>query len=230
MQGYALSLNEFSNVSLNFLFIKNFWALIARIRSLPWVNYHMFLQISTIWESFGTMIAWVWFLPWMDSQMFFKLWFSETALEHWLQGYGFSPQWILKWIAKLPSCEKSFSAFFALVWLTKKSKQSSIPPLVENNEVVNSNNEKVTIFNNFFAEKASLPSFEEEAPELDKMEDIPDLNVINTSPFEVSACIKKLKKSHHLMGRTLQSLELIQVKVHCCKNCSKKRCSCLFVK
>ena len=101
--GTALSRNEFSNVSLNFLFIKNFWALIARIRSLPWVNYHMFLQISTIWESFGTTIALVWFLPWMDSQMFFKLWFSETALEHWLQGYGFSPQWILKWIAKLPS-------------------------------------------------------------------------------------------------------------------------------
>ena len=46
--------------------------------------------------------------------------------------------------------------FEILLRLTKKSKQSSIPPLVENNEVVNSNDEKVTIFNIFFAEKLSL--------------------------------------------------------------------------
>ena len=85
--------------------------------------------------------------------------------------------------------------FEILLRLTKKNKHSSIPPLVDNEKVINGNDEKATIFNNFFTEKSSLSSSEDEAPELEKMEDIPDLDLINTSPFEVSACIKKLKKS-----------------------------------
>ena len=66
--GFALSLNEFSNVSLNFLFIKKFWALIGRIRSLP---------------------------EWIIT-CFFKFPQSEKTLGQQLHGYGFSPEWILK--------------------------------------------------------------------------------------------------------------------------------------
>ena len=63
--------------------------------------------------------------------------------------------------------------FEILLRLTKKYKNSSIPPIVENDLIVNSAEEKSDIFNNFFAEKSSLPSFDDEAPELEKL-DVPE--------------------------------------------------------
>ena len=90
---------------------------------------------------------------------------------------------------------RSFEHFEILLRLTKKSKHSAIPPLIENGNVVQDENSKCKIFNDFFSEKSTLPSAEDEPPILERFENVPDLNMLNTSPFEVSSFIKKLKKS-----------------------------------
>ena len=103
--------------------------------------------------------------------------------------------------------------FEILLRLTKKFKHSNIPPIVENEKVVNSATEKSNIFNQFFAEKSSLESFDDDAPDLEKL-DVPDLDVINTSPFEISACIKKLKKSAFShCGISAQYIQMISSKI-----------------
>ena len=116
--------------------------------------------------------------------------------------------------ATLRNCDlKPKKKFEILLRLTKKYKNSSIPPIVEDDVIVNSAKEKSDIFNNFFAEKSSLPSFEDNAPELEKL-DIPELDTINTSPFEVSACIKKLKKSAFShCGLSGQYIQMISKKI-----------------
>ena len=53
----------------------------------------------------------------------------------------------------------------------------------------------IRTFNDFFNAKSTLPSAEDEPPNLEKFENVPDFDMLNTSPFEVSAFIKKLKKS-----------------------------------
>ena len=104
--------------------------------------------------------------------------------------------------------------FEILLKLTKKNKHSSIPPLVEDDKVYNSDEEKANIFNKFFAEKSSLPSSNDEPPELERLADVPDFDVLNTSPYEISSFIKKLKKSAFShCGISAQFIQMISKKV-----------------
>ena len=86
--------------------------------------------------------------------------------------------------------------FGILLKLMKNSKFSNTPPLVEDDKVINDPHEKSNIFNKFFASKSSVPNYDDPAPNLQKREEIPSLNSINTSPFELSKIIRNLKKSH----------------------------------
>ena len=111
------------------------------------------------------------------------------------------------------TAKKKFDILFKL---TKKNKHSSIPPLSEKDEIIVSEKEKTNIFNKFFSEKSTLPTAEEDPPELERLEDVPELSVLNTSPFEVSRFIKTLKKaafSH--CGLSSQFIKMISSKVRC---------------
>ena len=78
----------------------------------------------------------------------------------------------------------------------KNNKFSSISPLNENGEIINDPKEKGQIFNNFFNSKSKVCGFEDEPPHLDKIENVPFLSVVNTSPLEVGKLLRTLKKSH----------------------------------
>ena len=78
----------------------------------------------------------------------------------------------------------------------KNNKFSNIPPLIENDKIVQDPLEKSNIFNNFFASKSTVPSENDPVPILDKKEGITPLNKLNTSPLEVAKIIRNIKKSH----------------------------------
>ena len=53
---------------------------------------------------------------------------SENALEHWLQGNSFSPEYVVKWVFKLSTFEKAlvhwllgngFSPVWVLEWVSR---------------------------------------------------------------------------------------------------------------
>ena len=57
-------------------------------------------------------------------------------------------------------------------------------------------NEKSNIFNAFFTSKSTVPNHNDPAPPLEKIEGIPPLSSINTSPFEIGKFIRNIKKSY----------------------------------
>ena len=91
------------------------------------------------------------------------------------------------------SAKKKFSI---LLRLMKSNKFSGIFPLNENNETINDPQTKSEIFNDFFASKSKLNGNDEDPPNLERIENVPQLSSINTSPIEVSKLIRNLKKSH----------------------------------
>ena len=91
------------------------------------------------------------------------------------------------------SAKKKFSI---LIKLMKNNKFSSIPPLVENDETIQDPLQKSNIFNTFFASKSTVNNFDDPAPHLDRKEDIPALDCLNTSPIEISKFIRNIKKSY----------------------------------
>ena len=78
----------------------------------------------------------------------------------------------------------------------KNNKFCNTPPLVENNETINDPHQKSNIFNTFFESKSTVPNSNDPAPHLEKIEGIPILTSINTSPFEIGKIIRNIKKSH----------------------------------
>ena len=78
----------------------------------------------------------------------------------------------------------------------QSNKFCTTPPLVENNETINDPHQKSNIFNTFFASKSTVPNFNDPAPHLEKIEGVPLLNSINTSPFELGKIKRNIKKSH----------------------------------
>ena len=90
------------------------------------------------------------------------------------------------------SAKKKFNI---LTKLMKTNKYTSIPPLVENNEVVQDPLSKSNIFNQFFSSKSSVNSPDDEPPVLDKKDLVSTLGSINTSPIEISKIIRTLKRS-----------------------------------
>ena len=92
------------------------------------------------------------------------------------------------------SAKKKFSI---LTKLMKNQKCSSIPPLFENDQVINDPETKSNIFNDLFAAKANVPGEDDPVPNLVRKDDIiSPLNSINTSPIEVAEIIRKTKKSN----------------------------------
>ena len=87
--------------------------------------------------------------------------------------------------------------FNILTKLMKNQKHSVIPPLFENDKIVNDPLEKANLFNDLFVSKATVPGFNDPAPNLQPNENI-DLafKFINTSPIEVAKIIRNIKKSN----------------------------------
>ena len=85
--------------------------------------------------------------------------------------------------------------FGILLKLMKNDKFCNTPPLVENDVTINDPLQKANIFNAFFASKSSVPNPDDPVPQLDRIEGIPLLTSVNTSPFEISKLIKNIKKS-----------------------------------
>ena len=78
----------------------------------------------------------------------------------------------------------------------KNQKSSSIPPLVENDQIINDPESKSNIFNDLFASKATVAGENDPVPPLNKKDIKSPLNTINTSPIEVAEIIRKIKKSN----------------------------------
>ena len=82
------------------------------------------------------------------------------------------------------SAKKTFTI---LTKLMKNTKTSSIPPLLDNNNVINDP----------FPDKATAIGNDDPVPILQKNENIlSPLNMINTSPIEVAKIIREIKKSN----------------------------------
>ena len=79
----------------------------------------------------------------------------------------------------------------------KNQKNSLIPPLLEDDKVINDSQLKSNLFNDLFVSKATVPGNNDPVPELPTREDIfSSLKGINTSPIEVAKLIRNLKKSN----------------------------------
>ena len=85
------------------------------------------------------------------------------------------------------SAKKKFSI---LTKLMRTQKVSSVPPIIENGENITDSQEKANIFNNFFAEKATVSGNNDQVPPLLPREDIMSpIRQFNTSPFELGHLI-----------------------------------------
>ena len=86
--------------------------------------------------------------------------------------------------------------FAILTNLMKNGKISSIPPLLDNDKVINDQQEKNNIFNDIFASKATVIGNNDPVPTLEPNDKIHSpLNFLNTSPIEVAQIIRNMKKS-----------------------------------
>ena len=92
------------------------------------------------------------------------------------------------------SAKKKFNI---LTKLMKTQKCSSIPPLIENNEIIIDPKAKADLFNELFVSKATVPNNNDPVPDLPPRNDIlSTLSNLNTSPIEVAKIIRNLKKSN----------------------------------
>ena len=91
------------------------------------------------------------------------------------------------------SAKKKFSI---LIKLMNNQKYSKIPPLLENNKVINDSKQKSDILNKHFSSKSKVPNSEDDTPILTPKHIIDPLSQFNTSPLEVSKIIRELKKSN----------------------------------
>ena len=86
------------------------------------------------------------------------------------------------------SAKKKFSI---LTKLMRTQKVSSVPPIIENGEIITDSQEKANIFNNFFAQKATVDGNDDQVPPLLQREDIlSPIKQFNTSPFELGHLIR----------------------------------------
>ena len=98
--------------------------------------------------------------------------------------------------------------FNILQKLMKNNKFSPTPPLLEGGNIVKEPKQKSDIFNEFFASKSYVDGFDDEPPNLERLENVKNLCMINTSPLEVGKLVRNLKKSHSshcgISGKFLQ--------------------------
>ena len=87
--------------------------------------------------------------------------------------------------------------FSILTKLMKNQKNSSIPPLIQNGEVINDAKQKSEQLNDLFIAKATVNGPHDDVPFLPQKDSITsNLSNINTSPIEVSKVLRQLKKSN----------------------------------
>ena len=86
--------------------------------------------------------------------------------------------------------------FSLLIKLMNSQKYSTIPPLIENENIINNPGEKSNLFNNHFASKSTVPNVDDRIPDLPRKTGIPCIDKVNTSPIEVAKILRCLKKSH----------------------------------
>ncbi len=92
------------------------------------------------------------------------------------------------------SAKKKFNI---LKRLMKNNKIANIPPLFQNGNVINDAQTKSNIFNELFANKATVSGNDDPIPILPEKNDITSsLDNINTSPIEVARLIRNIKKSN----------------------------------
>ena len=85
--------------------------------------------------------------------------------------------------------------FTILKRLTNTGKNSNIPPLIDNDEIIHKPEQKAEVFNNHFAKKSKLNNAHETPPELDPIYTHNDLTDINTSHYEIGPLIKDMKNA-----------------------------------
>ena len=93
------------------------------------------------------------------------------------------------------SAKKKFSILTKLI---RTQKVSSVPPIIENGEIITDSQQKANIFNNFFSDKATVSGNNDPVPPLITREDIiSPITQFNTSPFEHGHIICNIKKSNN---------------------------------
>ena len=78
----------------------------------------------------------------------------------------------------------------------KNNKFSGLSPLKENGEIINDPKHKSEILNTNFSKKSTVEGHTDVSPNLNRIDNISDLSIVNTSPIEVGKLIRNLKKSH----------------------------------
>ena len=81
--------------------------------------------------------------------------------------------------------------------VTNTGKNSYIPPLIDQGLVVHKPTEKANLFNKQFAKKATLAGYQEEAPPLEPIPNISELDGLLTSYYEIGPLIRSLKTSEY---------------------------------
>ena len=79
------------------------------------------------------------------------------------------------------SARKKFSI---LAKLLNNKKYSSIATLIENGSVIEDSQKKSEVLNKYFTDKSKVSNEHDVVPELDKIDNVSDFSIINTSPLE----------------------------------------------
>ena len=95
--------------------------------------------------------------------------------------------------SKIPEKKK----FSLLKKLSKTSKDNSIPPLLENGELVNDPLEQAEIFNKYFNGKSNVRNPNDEPPILESFVTKDIFENLDTTHFELGPIIKSLKSSNY---------------------------------
>ena len=90
------------------------------------------------------------------------------------------------------SSKKKFSI---LTKLMNNGKYSSIASLIENGQTIEDPIQKSQILNKNFAAKATVQGANDNVPHLEKWDNIPSFDMINTSPLETAKITRALKQS-----------------------------------
>ena len=87
--------------------------------------------------------------------------------------------------------------FAILQKLTNSSKNSVIPPLIENGKTVSDPLEQAEIFNQYFTGKSNVRNPNDTPPTLESFVTNDVFEKLNTSHWEIGPIIKSLKSSNH---------------------------------
>ena len=85
--------------------------------------------------------------------------------------------------------------FTILNRLTNTGKDANIPPIIDNDKVINDPLEKAQLFNKFFASKSKIHGKNDTPPKLEPIPTISNLSDVTTSHHEIGPYIKSMKNS-----------------------------------